>query len=118
MSQYTVEAINNNVATIKFSNNYCTFIELESSWSEAELDNIVAQHIPGDLKSGSGVPSFLSVGDVRTAALIALPEIPTWMENRLEAYGNVASQIEYITENGLDAWQAHVAKIKADNPKT
>ena len=27
------------------------------------------------------------------------------------------SQIEYITENGLDAWQTKVAQIKADNPK-
>ena len=118
MSKYTVEAINNNVATIKFSNNYCTFIELDPSWSEAELDNIVAQHIPGDLKTGAGVPSFLSVGDVRTAALIPVTENPTWMNNRLAAYGNPESQIEYITENGLEAWQAHVAKIKADNPKT
>ena len=32
-------------------------------------------------------------------------------------YGTLASQIEYITENGLEAWQAKVAQIKADNPK-
>jgi hypothetical protein len=26
-------------------------------------------------------------------------------------------QIEYITENGLEAWQSKVAQIKIDNPK-
>jgi len=36
---------------------------------------------------------------------------------RQTAYGSVVEQIEYITENGLDAWQTKVAKIKADNPK-
>ena len=45
-------------------------------------------------------------------------EIPAWLKARIDAYGVVESQIEYITENGLDKWQEHVAKIKADNPKT
>ena len=36
---------------------------------------------------------------------------------RQAAYGSVVEQIEYITENGLDAWQTKVAQIKADNPK-
>jgi len=36
---------------------------------------------------------------------------------RQAAYGSVVEQIEYITENGLDAWQTKVAQIKSDNPK-
>jgi len=36
---------------------------------------------------------------------------------RLSLYGSIGEQIEYITENGLDAWQTKVAQIKADNPK-
>ena len=36
---------------------------------------------------------------------------------RKQAYGTIESQIEFITENGLDAWAAKVAQIKADNPK-
>ena len=36
---------------------------------------------------------------------------------RQAAYGSVEEQIEYITENGLDAWQTKVAQIKSDNPK-
>ena len=37
---------------------------------------------------------------------------------RASLYGSIAEQIEYITENGLDAWQTKVAQIKADNPKS
>ena len=36
---------------------------------------------------------------------------------RKVAYGSIESQIEFITENGLDAWATKVAQIKADNPK-
>jgi len=33
------------------------------------------------------------------------------------AYGEPRKQIEFITENGLEAWQARVAEIKAKYPK-
>jgi hypothetical protein len=42
---------------------------------------------------------------------------PEWLAARYQAYGSAQYQIEYITENGLEAWQAHVAEIKAANPK-
>lgn len=56
----------------------------------------------------------------------------TWLEQRVKAYGggkwtyNVrdgytpdpAYQLEYITENGLDAWVTKVAEIKAQFPKS
>ena len=37
--------------------------------------------------------------------------------NRIKEYGSIAEQIEYITENGLDAWQSKVNSIKAKYPK-
>ena len=37
--------------------------------------------------------------------------------NRIKEYGSIAEQIEYITENGLDAWQSKVAEIKTKYPK-
>lgn len=40
-----------------------------------------------------------------------------WEERRLFEYGTPREQIEYITENGLEAWQAHVAEIKAKYPE-
>jgi len=36
---------------------------------------------------------------------------------REREYGLPAQQIEFITENGLEAWQAKVAEIKARYPK-
>ena len=33
-------------------------------------------------------------------------------------YGEPEEQIEFITENGLEAWQAKVAEIKAKYPKS
>jgi hypothetical protein len=69
-------------------------------------------------------PSFLAEGQTGTASPAptpVLPEpdpMPSWYLNRVEAYGPLDTQIEYITENGLEAWQAHVAAIKAQFPKT
>jgi hypothetical protein len=42
---------------------------------------------------------------------------PAWLNARITAYGAVASQLEYITENGLAAWQTEVARIKALHPQ-
>jgi len=37
--------------------------------------------------------------------------------NRVVEYGTAEQQIEYITENGLEAWQTKVTEIKAKYPK-
>jgi len=39
------------------------------------------------------------------------------IEARVMLYGPVIGQIEFITENGLEAWQSKVADIKAKYPK-
>ena len=39
------------------------------------------------------------------------------ISKRINEYGSIAEQIEYITENGLDAWQSKVAEIKTKYPK-
>lgn len=39
------------------------------------------------------------------------------VQNRIKEYGSIAEQIEYITENGLDAWQSKVNNIKVKYPK-
>jgi hypothetical protein len=39
------------------------------------------------------------------------------VQNRIKEYGTIAQQIEYITENGLDAWQTKVNTIKVKYPK-
>ena len=40
------------------------------------------------------------------------------VQRRIKEYGSIAEQIEYITENGLDAWQSKVNSIKAKYPKS
>ena len=37
---------------------------------------------------------------------------------RLSNYGPPEAQLEFITENGLEAWQTKVAEIKARHPKS
>lgn len=71
--QYTVSEINNNVAKIQFSDGTWTFVELTSTMTEAELDEIVFQIAPPHLKTGEGTPSFLTEGATRTAALQPVP---------------------------------------------
>ena len=39
------------------------------------------------------------------------------ISNRKSEYGSVESQIEFITENGLDAWKTKVDEIKTKYPK-
>lgn len=122
--QYTITDIENGIAKIQWSDGSWTFIEMNSDMTEADFDDEVFRSIPPQLKTGSS-PSFVSEGATRTAAekTVAAPDVPTddrpdWQIARQAAYGDPADQLEYITENGLAAWQAKVAQIKADNPKT
>ena len=39
------------------------------------------------------------------------------VSNRVSEYGTSENQLEFITENGLEAWQTKVAEIKAKYPK-
>lgn len=41
----------------------------------------------------------------------------TYIDKRLREYGSIREQIEFITENGLQAWQVRVASIKDKYPK-
>ena len=48
------------------------------------------------------------------------PEVeqpPEYLQKRLDAYGTTQQQLEFITEHGLEAWQAKVAEIKTMYPK-
>lgn len=116
--QYTVEKIENGLATVRFSDNSWAEVAVDDTLTEAEFDDLVWSFKP---KNNGVTPSFLSVGAQRTADVAPPADAgdtpPDWFTARTEAYGSFESQLEYITENGLAAWQAHVAQIKADNPK-
>ena len=60
-----------------------------------------------------------SVGQIAyTDGKVAEATNPAWLDARIDAYGSWASQLEFITENGLEAWQEEVAKIKAKHPSS
>ena len=44
-------------------------------------------------------------------------KIDTYADKRIKEYGSIAEQIEYITENGIEAWQLKVNSIKIKYPK-
>ena len=121
MTQYNIEKIEGGIATVRYADNSWAELVLSADMTQEDLDDLALQFAP---KTGVA-PSFATVGFTSTAS--AKPEPvepefvdprPAWQIAREAAYGSVESQIEYITENGLDAWQAHVAEIKAANPKT
>ena len=61
-------------------------------------------------------PTDQQLAAVEAAASVAETNAGV-VAKRKQAYGTIESQIEFITENGLDAWTAKVAQIKSDNPK-
>jgi len=67
--------------------------------------------------SGVTKPSDSDLSAVESAANTAEANAQV-VATRLSLYGSIGEQIEYITENGLEAWQTKVAQIKADNPKS
>jgi hypothetical protein len=127
MTNYNIEKIEGGIATLRYADNSWAELVLSADMTEADLDDLALQFAP---KTGVA-PSFATVGFTSTAS--AKPEPigeeeeepeeyvdnrPAWLIARQTAYGTLESQLEYITENGLDAWQTHVAEIKAANPKT
>jgi hypothetical protein len=118
MANYTVEKIENGIATLRYADESWAEIVLTETMTAEDLDDLAMDFAP---KTGNA-PRCIKAGESRTAAKKAAEEAaednrPAWLLARLEAYGQHDAQLEYITENGLDKWQEHVAKIKADNPK-
>jgi len=119
MTNYVVESIDNGVAIIRYPDQSWAKVVLTADMTQADLDQQAWNFRP---KNGDA-PSFITVGHTGTATekpatpIEQEPTLPQWLQNREDAYGFVSAQIEYITENGLEAWQAHVAEIKAMYPK-
>jgi hypothetical protein len=59
----------------------------------------------------------VGITGMSSEAIESAVEPTSWLSNRVSEYGSVASQLEFITENGLQAWQSNVAAIKEKYPK-
>jgi len=121
MTNYNIEEVNNGIAKVRYADNSWAELVLASDMTQEDLDDLALQFAP---KTGVA-PSFATVGFTSTASAKPEPvepevvdDRPAWLIARQAAYGTLESQLEYITENGLDGWQTKVAQIKADNPKT
>lgn len=114
---YKIKTITGSVATVEYSDGSWAELDINSTTTKSHFEQMVKDFAP---KTDADVSvDWLTVGDKTTSA----DETPTpladpdWVLARMEAYGTFGEQIEYITENGLDAWQTKVAEIKAANPK-
>lgn len=123
---YTVEEITNGIAVFRYADGSYANVTLEKDMSLEDIDDIAYSYAP---KTGEA-PSTIAVGHTRVAQAkpytppeevededAKVVETPEYLQNRILAYGDLSAQIEYITENGLEAWQKHVAEIKAKYPK-
>ena len=121
MTAYNIEEINNGIATLRYADNSWAELVLSADMTQEDLDDLALQFAP---KVGVA-PDFATVGFTSTASAKPEPIVEevvddraAWLISREVAYGSLANQVEYITENGLSAWQTKVAEIKAANPKT
>ena len=120
---YTVQEVVNNVAKVVFDNGSWIYVELKSDMTPAEFDEQVLWQAPPEAKGGAGTPyflapDFLAENAARTAREQTVQVTPvTYRTKRESEYGGIQEQLEYITENGLEAWQTKVAAIKAKHPK-
>ena len=123
MSDYTIETIHDDGnVDVRFPDGSWARIKTSEAMSQEDFDAAVWSYKPQPVTSA---PTFLKEGARGTAS--PLPDViatdgeevvnPQWLQDRQDAYGLVNAQLEYITENGLEAWQAHVAEIKAMYPK-
>ena len=123
MSDYTIETIHDDGnVDVRFPDGSWARIKTSDAMSQEQFDAEVWNYKPQPVTTA---PSYIREGGSGTASPkpeaiipeVESPVLPDWMQSRMDAYGTSESQLEYITENGLEAWQAHVAEIKAMYPK-
>lgn len=124
MVRYVVEKIENGIATIRYSDNSWAEIILSDGMTEEQLDEEAWKFRP---KAGAKQHN-ISVGASRQALTTGSQDVDAvggmtivnapWLTRRIAAYGTLESQIEFIVENGLEAWQEEVRAIKERFPKS
>ena len=84
-------------------------------------DNGDQRAIPFDNNSGYQDEFMKWKAEGNTPEPYVEPE-PSWIEKRLAnmadgGYGTTGEQFEMIGEQGMEVYQAHIAKVKTDIPK-
>ena len=95
------------------------FVAPEWSNAEASIDGATIERTIASIAE-DGEPDLPELGksspDKDSLGRAIAVETPPWLLARLAAYGTHRSQLEFITENRLEAWQKEVAAIKKANP--
>ena len=118
--KFTIREIKDGVATVDFEDGAWAEVPMEASgyatktfvapeWSNAEasIDGVTIERT---------IPEPVESTEIDGVPLLESESTPPWLLARLAAYGTHRSQLEFITENGLEAWQKEVAAIKKANP--
>lgn len=125
--EYEVTAINEGSVTVKYKDGSWAEVPLLEDMTTDQVDSVIRSFGPKTHK----VPSFIAVGyvsytpptpdpiflDGKVPDLSSPDTSMAWFEKRTDAYGTVAAQIEFITEQGLEAWQKYVKEVKTTYPK-
>lgn len=116
---YKITARDGAKVTVEYTDGSHAELSINSTTTKSHFEQMVKDFAP---KTDADVSvDWLSVGDKTTTEeeeeVIAPSTNPDWMIARIKAYGLPSEQVEYITENGLAAWQTKVSEIKTANPK-
>lgn len=109
--------------TIGFPKNYLSQAASNGEYNVVEVIEVAAPQEEGS-NAEEETPTFNGSVWTQIWKLVVIPstilpaDILGYRGERLKAYGNWVVQLEFITENGLEAWQAKVAEIKAKYPKS
>jgi hypothetical protein len=100
------------------------YLEENSKTKDELLNNIILQNNSdgnGDFIKTWNVSGLAKPTDSQLNALESkadtLKNNNIAVSNRQKEYGSIASQIEFITEKGLEAWKTNVQEIKTKYPK-
>mgnify|MGYP001044599077 CR=1 FL=1 len=115
---YTITELTDGNAIVTFSDDSWANVPLLTTDTKATFEERVQGYAP---KAAGSNPAWIAVNQTGSVAQLAYTDAegsddPAWLKARVAAYGTWASQLEYITENGLAAWQEEVAAIKLAHP--
>ena len=113
---YKITARDGSKVTVEYTDGSWAELNINSTTTKSHFEQMVKDFAP---KSDADVTvDWLAIGDKTTEEEVLVEDdSPDWLKNRVYLYGSPENQLSYITELGLEAWQAKVAEIKAAHPK-
>jgi len=118
---YTIKELTDGIAVVTFADDSWANVPVKTSDTKETFEERVQGYAP---KAAVSNPSWIEAGQTGSVDQISFSDgveedtNPAWLKARIAAYGSWASQLEFITENGLAAWQEEVAKIKDEHPSS